>query len=109
MNKWDINYHHLVKNEIRSLPIKLLARYYALIDRMKEHGPDLGVPHTKALGGRLFEIRLKAEEEIARVVYCVMVHKQIWILRSFIKKTQKTPSKEIDLAHVRMKELHNEK
>lgn len=109
MSKWNINYHRLVKDEIKSLSIKLLARYYALIDRMKELGPDLGMPHTKALGSGLFEIRLKAEEGIARVVYCVMVNKQIWILHSFTKKTQKIPAKELNIAHVRMKELHDEK
>jgi phage-related protein len=109
MSKWNINYHNLVKEDIKSLPVKLLARYYSLIDRMKERGPDLRLPHTKSLGSGLFEMRLKAEEGIARVVYCTILNKQIWILHSFVKKTQKIPSKELKIAHNRMKELCHEK
>lgn len=108
MDKWNINYHRLVKEDIKALPIKLLARYYSLIDRIREHGPDLGLPHTKALRNGLFEIRLKAEEGIAGIIYCIMVKKQIWILHCFVKKTQKIPAKELKTAHIRMKEVHNE-
>ena len=87
------------------LPVTLQARYIALTDRMIEYGPNLGLPHTDAFGGGLFELRLKGAEGIARVFFCTMVEQEIVMLHSFMKKTQKTPEKELKLAKKRMKEL----
>jgi len=53
---------------------------------MEEYGPNLGMPHTRALGNGLFEIRAKAEEGIGRAFFCTMVGKKIVILHSFIKR-----------------------
>ena len=88
-----------------SLPDTLQARYIGLTQRMLEHGPNLGLPHTDAFGGGLFELRLKGAEGIARVFFCTMVEREIVILHSFMKKTQKTPEKELKIAKSRMKEL----
>jgi phage-related protein len=74
---------------------------------MEVYGPDLGMPHTRAMGEGLFELRLKAAEGIARVFYCTMVGKKIVILHQFIKKTDKTPSKELEIARRRLKEVKN--
>ena len=87
------------------MPVTLQARYIALTDRMIEYGPNLGLPHTDAFGGGLFELRLKGAEGIARVFFCTMVGQEIIILHSFLKKTQKTPENELKLAKKRMKEL----
>jgi len=43
---------------------------------MEEYGPNLGMPHTRALGNGLFEIRAKAEEGIGRAFFCTMVGKR---------------------------------
>ncbi len=51
----------------------------------------------------LYEIRAKGKEGIGRPVYCMAKGKEIVILHSFIKKSQKTPKKELDLAKKRMK------
>jgi len=72
---------------------------------MEVYGPDLGMPHTRAMGGGLFELRLKAAEGIARVLYCTMIGKRIMVLHQFMKKTKKTPPKELALARRRMKEV----
>jgi phage-related protein len=74
---------------------------------MELYGPDLGLPHTRAMGEGLFELRLKAAEGIARIFYCTMVGKKIVILHQFIKKTDKTPSKELEIARRRLKEVKN--
>jgi phage-related protein len=74
---------------------------------MEVYGPDLGMPHTRSMGEGLFELRLKAAEGIARVFYCTMVGKKIVILHQFIKKTDKTPSKELEIARRRLKEVKN--
>ena len=76
-----------------ALPRTLLARYLSLADRMVIYGPNLGEPHTKAMGDGLFEMRLKGAEGIARVLYCTLVGRRIVVLHSFVKKTDKTPAK----------------
>jgi len=88
-----------------NLPVTLQARYICLTERMIEHGPSLGLPHTDAIGGGLFKLRIKGAEGIARVFFCTMIKQEIVMLNSFIKKTQKTPEKELKLAKQRMKEL----
>jgi phage-related protein len=98
-------YSQEVQDEIVSLPVTLQARYIALTNRMLEYGPHLGLPHTDAFGGGLFELRLKGVEGIARVFFCTMVGQKIVMLHSFVKKTQKTPEKELKIAKLRMKEL----
>ena len=77
----------------------------ALTDTMIERGPNLGLPHTKVMGDGLFELRIKAQEGIARVFYCIQVEHEIVMLHSFIKKTQKTPKKEWAVAHKHMNEV----
>jgi phage-related protein len=72
---------------------------------MEVYGPDLGMPNTRAMGGGLFELRLKATEGIARVFYCTTAGKRIMVLHQFTKKTKKTPPKELALARRRMKEV----
>ena len=72
---------------------------------MEIHGPDLGMPHTRPMGDGLFELRLKAAEGIARVFFCTVVARKIVVLHQFVKKTEKTPNKEIKIAQSRMKEL----
>ncbi|MFY0068381.1 type II toxin-antitoxin system RelE/ParE family toxin [Acinetobacter baumannii] len=53
------------------------------------------------------ELRLKSQEGIARVMYCTLVGKRIVMLHSFVKKTQKTPKQDLNLALDRMKEVKN--
>lgn len=72
---------------------------------MEEHGADLRLPHSRAMGEGLFELRCKGAEGIGRVFYCTMVGRQIVILHSFIKKTQETPDRELNTAHKRLKEV----
>jgi phage-related protein len=100
-----IYYSQDVQEDIMNLPVTLQARYIGLTQRMLEYGPNLGLPHTDAFGGGLFELRLKGVEGIARVFFCTMVEQEIIMLHSFIKKAQMTPAKELKLAKQRMKEL----
>ena len=100
-------YNETVEAELDAWPVGLRARFRALSLRMGEFGPNLGMPHTRALGNGLFEIRAKAEEGIGRVFFCTMVGRKIIILHSFIKKTDKTPKRELDIALTRQKEVMN--
>lgn len=98
-------YSNDLQSDILNLPEGLLAKYFALSERMEYHGANLGEPHTKAMGGGLFELRLKSTEGIARVFYCTRIGRRIVMLHSFIKKTQKTPLKELKIAQTRMREI----
>ena len=103
-----VYYNEVVQESILNLPDSLQARYIGLTERMMQYGPNLGLPHTSAFGNGLFELRLKGIEGIARVFFCVLIHKEIVMLHSFIKKTQKTPEKQLKIAKLRMKELKND-
>jgi phage-related protein len=98
-------YSDVVQDAILSLPDTLAARYIVLTRRMIVLGPNLGAPHTKAFGDGLFELRLKGAEGVARVFFCTLVAKRIVMLHSFIKKSDKTPLREREIAEARLKEV----
>jgi phage-related protein len=103
---WKITFFsRRLEEEIMALPAGFLARYLRYAERMEVYGPDLGMPHTRAMGGGLFELRLKASEGIARVFYCTVVNRRIVMLHQFVKKTDRTPPREIAVARQRMKEI----
>ncbi|QUY40727.1 type II toxin-antitoxin system RelE/ParE family toxin [Acaryochloris marina] len=103
---WNIQYYsEAIESEVLALPPGLLARYLRLTDLMLEFGPNLGMPHTRSMGDRLFELRVKSKEGIARVFYCTLVGEKIVMLHSFVKKTQKTPKQELQIARRRLKEV----
>ena len=96
-----------VESEVLALPAGFVARFIRYAERMEIYGPDLGMPHTRAMGDGPFELRLKAAEGIARVFYCTVVNRKIVVLHSFVKKTDKTPLRELEVARRRMKEHHH--
>lgn len=91
------------------MPPGIRADYLRLTELMVEHGANLRMPHSKAMGGGLFELRPKSPEGIARVFYCTQVGQTIVMLHSFVKKTQKTPNCELEIAIRRLKEVKNAK
>ena len=103
---WSVTFFSdRIEAEILALPPGYVARFIRYAERMEIFGPDLGMPHTRAMGGGLFELRIKAAEGIARVFYCTVVDRRIVVLHQFVKKTDKTPSKELEIARRRMKEF----
>ena len=103
---WQITFHRAaLQDEILQLPAGFVARFLRVAERMEIYGPDLGMPHTRALGGGLFELRLKAAEGIARVFYCTLVGRRIVMLHQFTKKSEKIPKRELNIARKRMKEV----
>jgi phage-related protein len=103
---WEITYFSAsVQSEILAMPAGFVARYFRYAERMEQFGPDLGMPHTRAMGQGLFELRIKGAEGVVRVFYCTVVGRRIVILHQFRKKSEKTPRKELDTALRRMKEV----
>lgn len=98
-------YSDSVEEDILALPDTLAARYVVLTRRMVAIGPNLGEPHTKSMKEGLLELRLKGAEGIARVFYCTQVGRRIVMLHSFVKKTNRTPLRELEIAMNRMKEV----
>jgi phage-related protein len=89
------------------LPAGFVARFVRYAERMEVHGPDLGMPHTRAMGDGLFELRLESAEGIARVFYCTVVGRRIVFLHEFVKKSDRTPPKDLETARRRLKEVRN--
>ncbi|MET3552069.1 MULTISPECIES: type II toxin-antitoxin system RelE/ParE family toxin [Burkholderia] len=107
-NSYEIQFFNArVETGVVTLPTTLLARFFALADRMEQYGPNLGEPHTQSMGNGLYEMRLKGAEGIARVFYCAIVARRIVMLHCFVKKTQKTPRKELEIARRRLKEVQD--
>ena len=107
--KWKITfYSSKVEEDTLRFPKGILANFLHIAEMIEEFGPALGKPYTAPMGEGLFEIRTKGKEGIGRSLYCTMKGKEIIILNSFIKKSQKTPRKELDLAKKRMKEIKND-
>jgi len=105
---YSIGYFHArVKAEIENWPDGILADYARMIELLMEFGPNLRMPHSRAMGGGLFELRPRGREGAGCVFYCFVVRRRVMILHAFIKKTEDTPVQELKIAHKRMKEIQN--
>ncbi len=100
-------FHERVLAEIESWPVDVLADYARLVELLAEHGPSLRLPHSRALGDGLFELRPRGRSGIGRAFFCFMAGKRIIVLHAFIKKTSQTPERELKLARRRLEESKN--
>lgn len=92
--------------EIAGLPPDMQARCLRLAERISEIGLEsLGEPHVKHLEGKLWEMRLTGRDGIARALYVTAIGRRVIVVRAFVKKTQRTPRAEIELALRRAKEI----
>ena len=62
-------------------------------------------PYVKHLDGKLWEMRLKGKDGIARSIYVTASGRRVVILRTFVKKTEKTPQRELKIAQDRAKDV----
>lgn len=104
---WKVEfYSEKVLKNIKEWPVQIRAKFTWITNLMEEFGIEqIGMPHIKALGKGLFEIRAQGNEGIGRAFFCIIQKKRIIILHEFIKKTQKTPQKEMEIARKRMLEF----
>lgn len=106
MAAWQFSYYNAkVAALVEAWPVGIRASYLRIIETMRAHGPDLGLPHTRAMGGGLFEIRAKGREGIGRAFYCTVIGQRIVILHAIVKKTEQTPPRELETARARLKEV----
>lgn len=104
---WQVEIlNQTVGAEIEALPADMRARFVRLADRICQVGlQTLGEPHVKHLEGKLWEMRLKGRDGIARALYVTAIGRRVVVVRAFVKKTQATPRSEIELALRRAKEV----
>ena len=110
VNFWGVDYtiiyyNEAVRRSIGSWPEGVRANLVRIIERMAQDGPDLGLPYTRAMGGGLFEMRARGAEGIGRAFFCLVSGKRVIVLHGFIKKTEKTPDRDMAVARRRLKEV----
>lgn len=95
-----------VEVEIDSLPSDMRARLARVTGLIEEHGLNaLPRDSIKHLEDKLWELRISGRDGISRAIYVIASGKRVVIVRVFIKKTQKTPKSELEIARQRAKEV----
>jgi phage-related protein len=95
-----------VREELEVLPADMKARFRRIVELIQSHGLErMHEPHIKHLQGPLWEMRMKGRDGISRAMYVTAKGRRVVVVRVFVKKTQKTPQREIDLALERAKEV----
>lgn len=104
--RWSVETLDVVDAEIEALPPGLQARLIRLLEMIENVGLEqLREPHVKHLEGKLWELRAKAPEGIARGLYVTVTGRRVIILHVFVKKSQKTPRGALEIARERMKQV----
>ena len=104
---FQLEVHDAAQEELLALPKRVQARLISQLDKLRVNPTALREPDSKPLGNGLFEIRTVGFFH-TRGIYVYRRGKIIWLLRVFVKKTQKTPQAEIHLAMNRLKEMQDE-
>ena len=88
-----------VDEELDALPSDMRARFVRISELIAAVGIDrVGAPHVRHLTGPLWEMRLRGRQGTSRALYVTVRDKRVVVVRVFVKKTRKTPRREIDLA-----------
>ena len=105
--KWTVETLNVtVDAEVEALPADMRARLAHIAKLIEEMGLErVGEPHVKHLEGRLWEMRLTGKSGISRALYVAATGRRVVIVRVFVKKTQKTSSKDLELAKRRFKQI----
>jgi phage-related protein len=92
--------------EVQSLPRDLQSKFLRISEMIESMGLEkMRAPYVKHLEGKIWEMRLSGKDGIARSLYVTAVGRRVVVLRTFIKKTEKTPRREIEIAVERAKEV----
>ena len=104
---WSVEFlDQTVVDEMQGQPREIRAKFEHIVRLIEANGLErVREPYVKHLKGKLWEVRMKGKNTIARAVYVTAVKKRIVIVRVFTKKSQKTPRREIEIALKRAKEV----
>ncbi|MCX6615573.1 MAG: type II toxin-antitoxin system RelE/ParE family toxin [Acidobacteria bacterium] len=93
-----------VDAELEGLPVDMRAKFVHIAELLQTFGPfEVREPYVKPLGNKLFEMRMKGRDGIARAIYVPASGRRLVVLHAFVKKTAKTPRSAIRLALDRAK------
>jgi phage-related protein len=96
----------IVDAEIKALPADMQARFLRFSEIIEQAGFEaLPREAVKHLDGKLWELRMAGRDGISRAIYVTASGRRIVIVRVFIKKTRKTPPRELEIARLRAKEI----
>src|SRR5215467_4248530 len=88
-----------LREELEALPADMRARFRRIVELIQGYGLErVHEPHIKHLEGPLWEMRMKGKDGISRAVYVTAKGRRVVVVRVFVKKTQKTPRREIEIA-----------
>ena len=90
-----------VEDWMDSLDPKMRAKLIAMLLLLEEKGNALRKPYTESLGDGIFELRAIQGNNISRALFFFYFNQRIIVTNGFIKKQQKTPANEIQLAKER--------
>ena len=104
---WSIEFlDKIVFDEMQNQPNDIKAKFEHVVNLIQANGLEhVHEPYIKHLEGKLWEMRIKGRNTIARAIYVTAVEKRIVVVRVFTKKKQKTPRREIEIALERAKEM----
>ncbi|MCW2310586.1 type II toxin-antitoxin system RelE/ParE family toxin [Rhodoferax antarcticus] len=103
MNNWTVTLHPLAEPELLALPAEMRARFVHIAEMLQDLGPQqVGLPHIRPLESKLWEMRMKGRDGIARAVYAAVQNRRLLVLHVFVKKTQATPRSAIATALKRL-------
>jgi phage-related protein len=95
-----------VQAELDVMPLDVRASFERIVGLVQALGLErVREPYIKHIDGRIWEMRLRGKDGIARALYVTATGRRVVILRVFTKKTQKTPRREIELARRRAEEV----
>jgi phage-related protein len=99
MNAWTVVLHPQAEPELLALPSDMQARFLRIAELVEEMGPQrVGLPHIRPLESKLWEMRMQGRDGISRALYAAVQGRQLLVLHVFLKKTQTTPRRAIELA-----------
>lgn len=94
----DENGNKPVENFIDSLDGKMKAKVFGRLELLEEYGSMLGMPFSRYLDDGIFELRTVQGNNITRILFFFVVGERVILTHGFVKKTQKTPLREINKA-----------
>jgi phage-related protein len=104
MSNWSIEFYAMENDEsplaewYEAQNSKVQAKLLRTFELLQELGIEVGEPHVKPLGNKLYEIRVRVDRNNFRVIYFAYTDRRFILLHGFQKKTQKTPTKELETA-----------
>ncbi len=106
--RYEVEYFHpKVLAEIEAWPVDVMADYARPVELLAEHGPNLRLPHSRAMGGGLFELRPRGRTGIGRALYGYLVGGRVVIVHAVVKKSRRTPDSDLTLARKRVEALRH--